>query len=136
VRAPREFALGIDAEPAKPMSSAARISAASIALRDGDRPLGVVDLGGEAVRGGLLVRCAASGLPLATIDSDHPRLNLALARTNCAGVETGAIAKPPPGEANFRASLVGRKTGREVPSSATLPELKNALRRWGYVRDK
>ena len=102
-------------------------------MQDGDRPLGVVDLGGPAVSPRVLVRCGANGLPLALIDGEHPRLNLALARTNCVGSPEGA--RPAPGEALFRAELVSQNE-RKRGVSVALPELKRALERWGYVRER
>jgi hypothetical protein len=135
VRAPREFLLQIDAGPVEPASSASRVSAASLAFGDGERPLGVVDLGGDDLGRGIVVRCAASGLPLAKIDADHPRLNLALARTNCPSGAGPEGRRPSAGEALFRSELVSRKSDAALPATAA-PELGRALRRWGYVRDK
>jgi hypothetical protein len=135
VRAPREYTLQIGGE-AKPAASTAHFSAASLVLQDGERPLGVVDLGGEGIQSGVVVRCAASGLPVAKIDPDHPRLNLALARTNCAGDAASLTERPARGEALFRAELVDRKSGAGAPTGVAGPELQRALRRWGYVRDK
>jgi hypothetical protein len=103
-------------------------------LQDDERPLGVVDWAGAAASSGLLVRCASSGMPLARIDEAHPRLNLALARTNCVGAP-GAGLRPGPGEALFSADLVSQREKRSGTSGA-LPELKRALERWGYVREK
>ena len=82
------------------------------------------------------MRCAASGLPLATITEDKPRLNLAVARTNCVGEGEKGLT-PSPGEVLFSATPVVSARARKGPlSDKALPELHNALRRWGYVRDK
>jgi hypothetical protein len=96
----------------------------------------VVDLGGEAIGRGLVVRCAASGLPLARIDEAHPRFNLALARTNCAGSGASEGRRASFGEALFRAELVSKRSGTVAPTGVAAPELRRALQRWGYVRDK
>jgi hypothetical protein len=134
-RAPRPFELQTDGAPAKLVASTAQASGASVSFSDGERPLGVVDLGGDDVERGLVVRCAASGLPLATLDRDHPRLNLVLARTNCAGgAPDGRRAAS--GEALFRAELVSKRSGTRDTGGVAVPELKRALVRWGYVRDK
>jgi hypothetical protein len=135
IRAPRDFWLQLDAEPAKRGEPAAHLVATSIALADGDKPLGVVDLSGQAIGGSLLVRCAASGLPLARIDENHPRLNLALSRTNCAG-EAPKDARPSAGEALFHAELVSKRSSGGASTAVAAPELRRALQRWGYVRDK
>jgi len=134
VTAPRTFWLETEPRGAPPRAQS-RVKAEGKVFRfqDGDRPLGVVDLGGPAVSPGLLVRCGASGLPLARIDGEHPRLNLALARTNCVGSPAGA--RPAPGEALFQAELVGHSERKQGGSGAPL-ELKRALERWGYVREK
>jgi hypothetical protein len=136
VRAPREFTLQVGAEPPKPAAGTSHFTAMSLAIRDGERPLGVVDLGGEGVESGIVVRCASSGLPLAKIDPDHPRFNLALARTNCPVEAASPGERPARGEALFRAELVDRKTAASAPTGVAAPELGRALRRWGYVRDK
>jgi hypothetical protein len=130
IRAPRAFSLQIDGAAASSLAGATA-KGTSFRLRDGERPLGVVDLGGPSR---LVVRCAASGVPLAFLDSDHPRLNLALARTNCAGPASGR--RPSPGEALFSSELVERRSGIAAAHESALPELKRALSRWGYVRDK
>ncbi|HMI87077.1 MAG TPA: hypothetical protein VK550_23440 [Polyangiaceae bacterium] len=133
IAAPRAFTLAVDDRAAEPVP--ARVTAAGKVLRlqDRDYPVGVVDISGAAVASGLLVRCAASGLPLARVDRAHPRLNLALARTNCVGSPT--IARAALGEALFRAELVSQ-SARQRSDGAALPELKRALQRWGYVREK
>ncbi len=136
IRAPREFSIQVDGEPAKKNTGVADASGTSFALGDGDRPLGVVDLAGAATSEGLLVRCASSGLPLAVIDREHPRFNLALARTNCVGRASAGRPGAAPGEALFRADLVDRKTALAGSHGVSVPELSRALRRWGYVRDK
>jgi hypothetical protein len=95
----------------------------------------VVDLALPGSSDRLLVRCAASGLPLAVLDGANRRLNLAVMRTNCVG--DGDASPPVPGEALFAAVRMASDGPRTGPSKeAALPELKNALRRWGYVRDK
>jgi hypothetical protein len=76
-------------------------------------------------------------MPLARIDEKNPRLNLALARTNCVSQVSAAArsAAPRPGEVLFYAELVSKRETGSAPS-ASLPELKRALERWGYVREK
>ena len=144
VTAPRVFLLETELRGELPPQAASGATARRVAprvnaegkvfrLRDADRPLGVVDLGGPAVSPSVLIRCGASGLPLARIDREHPRLNLALARTNCVGSAEGA--RPAPGEALFQAELVGQNE-RKRGVSVALPELKQALERWGYVRER
>jgi hypothetical protein len=134
VTAPRPFRLETEPHGAPPRA-ASRVTAEGSVFRfqDGERPLGVVDLAGSGVSTGLLIRCGASGLPLGRIDGAHPRLNLALARTNCVGSLAGARAVP--GEALFRAELVSQSDRTRAISSAPA-ELKHALERWGYVREK
>jgi len=134
VRAPRSFFLEGGTQPIEGAASA-NVSGASLRLRDGERPLGVVDLAGQAVDDKLLVRCASSGLPLAMLDRDHRRLNLALARTNCAGPFAPASRRPSPGEAFFYAGAVEGDTP-SARAGVAVPELRKALMRWGYVRDK
>jgi hypothetical protein len=135
IRAPREFSMRIDDQAMKSSAPSATIVVTSLRLRDGERPLGVVDLGGSALRPHLVVRCASSGLPLAMLDEAHPRMNLAVARTNCIGAPPDA-RRPPAGEAFFRAELVSQKRSRADATSVAVPELRRALQRWGYVRDK
>jgi hypothetical protein len=106
-----------------------------IRIRDEARSLGVVDVSGDIVEEKLLVRCASSGLPLAFLDPERSRLNLALSRTNCVGDGPGDKA-PPPGEAFFSARMVGRREGGAKAAPGPLSELKSALERWGYVREK
>jgi len=134
IRAPRSFSLGTDREPDQRRGPSASATGASIRLRDGERPLGVIDVGGGVLDGGLLLRCGSSGLPVATLNADHPRLNLVLARTNCIGA-AGLGQRPTEGEAWFEARLVDRKD-RADGEGLQVPELKRALMRWGYVRDK
>jgi hypothetical protein len=136
IRAPRAFSIQIDGDPAKRYPGVAHASGTSFALRDGDQPVGVVDVAGAATTDGLVVRCAASGMPLAMIDRDHPRFNLALARTNCVGGASAGTRSATPGEAFFRAELVDRKSVSATGGGVRAPELRNALQRWGYVRDK
>ncbi len=136
VHAPRAFSIAIDAEPAHPADPVVELSGTSFRFRDGERPLGVVDLAGPSTSPSLLVRCRWSGLPLATLDDKHARLNLALARTNCPTAHAVEM-QIGQGEAFFDAELVDRK--RRDPnerSAGSAPELKSALERWGYVRDK
>jgi hypothetical protein len=133
LEAPRAFALSADDAPSQHAPARATVVAKKVRLGDESFPLGVVDLGGAAVTPGLLVRCAASGLPLARLDGAHPRLNLAVARTNCRGTSTKT--RPTPGEALFQAELVSQSAPKSA-GSAALPELKRALERWGYVREK
>ena len=132
IDAPRPFTLEVDGRAA-PVTGPVTAEGTIVGLREGERPLGVVDLRGGDVAAGLLVRCGASGLPLARIDARNARLDLALARTNCVGATTHAA--PAHGEAIFRAELVARSTPARAANGA-LPELKRALERWGYVREK
>jgi hypothetical protein len=135
--APRVFTLATDGATARHTDPRATAQGKIFRFQDEDRPLGVVDLAGEAISSGVLVRCGASGLPLARIDEKNPRLNLALARTNCvhsAGTAPGDT-RPGPGEVLFYAELVSKREPQGTPSAA-LPELKRALERWGYVREK
>jgi hypothetical protein len=136
ISAPRGFSLSSDHEDARHYDAKASAKGTLIRLRDGERPLGVVDLSGDVIDDKLVIRCGSSGLPLANLDADHPRLNLALARTNCVSGGGIDLPKPAPGEALFRAELVQKKQMSGAPAVAPLPELTNALRRWGYVRDK
>jgi hypothetical protein len=134
ITAPRGFMLAIDDKNVARAGSRITAEGRVIVLRDDAHPLGVVDLGGSATASGLLVRCGASGLPLAFLDRDHPRLNLAVARTNCVGPPSDS-RKVTAREAVFRSELVSqRERGGGAPSA--LPELKHALERWGYVRQK
>jgi hypothetical protein len=132
---PRGFS--VQADVAKPSEHLSRIKAKGsvIRIRDEERPLGVVDVSGDVVEERLLVRCASSGLPLALLDPERPRLNLALSRTNCVG-DANPDKAPPPGEAFFAARLIGRREGGAKAAPGPLPELKSALERWGYVREK
>ena len=137
IDAPRVFTLATDG--ATPRAVGPRVLARGkvFRLQDGERPLGVVDLTGPALGPGVLVRCAASGLPLARIERQNPRLNLALARTNCV-TQPGTAAfdvAPRAGEVLFYGELVSKREPQDA-SSAALPELKSALERWGYVREK
>jgi len=132
---PRAFSVQADAAKASEHVSRIKAKGNVIRIRDEERPLGVVDVSGDIVEEKLLVRCAASGLPLAFLDADRPRLNLALSRTNCVG-DAPADMVPAPGEALFSARLVGRKEGGTKAGPGPLPELKSALERWGYVREK
>ncbi len=131
--APRGFAMSADDGPSQHAPARATVVAKKLRLEDESFPLGVIDLSGAAVAPGLLVRCAASGLPLARLDGAHPRLNLAVARTNCRG--PSATARRMPGEALFRAELVSQSAPKNAGGPA-MPELKRALERWGYVREK
>ncbi len=115
--------------------SRTKVKGTIIRIRDEERPLGVVDVSGDVVEEKLLVRCASSGLPLAFLDPERPRLNLALARTNCVG-DAPSDKTPPPGEAFFSAHLIRRREGGAKVAQGPLPELKSALERWGYVREK
>jgi hypothetical protein len=141
IAAPRSYRLRVDEKD--PTRAATRTSARGTVFhfQDDDRPLGVVDLAGAAIDDGVLVRCAASGLPLARIERSRPRLNLAVARTNCvepaasAAGSTQSATAPARGEALFRAELVSQREG-PAPTNAALPELKRALERWGYAREK
>jgi hypothetical protein len=133
ISAPRGFTLATDDQNAENVPPRVTAKGKVLRLQDQDRPLGVVDLTGSAVSSGVLVRCGANGLPLARIDGEHARLNLAVARTNCVGSSTGA--PPAPGEVSFRAELMSKKEQKSSGSGA-LPELKRALERWGYVREK
>ncbi len=133
IAAPRGFTLAVDGGKAEHAATRVNTKGSVLRLQDKDVPLGVIDLSGSAVSAGLIVRCGASGLPLARLDGEHPRLNLALARTNCVGAPAGA--RPSPQEALFRAELVRQNDGKPA-ASAALPELKRALERWGYVREK
>ncbi len=135
LRAPRTFLLRVDDGAMNPSANQVAIAGASVRLRDGDRPLGVVDVTGSAVQKTLLVRCAASGLPLAMLDETHPRFNLALARTNCPGAPPEG-RRPPPGEVFFHAEVVSQKSRAASAGGVAVPELRRALQRWGYVRDK
>jgi hypothetical protein len=136
VRAPRSFFLEGGTQPTEGAPSA-NVSGASLRLRDGERPLGVIDLAGQAVDDRLLVRCASSGLPLAMLDRDHRRLNLALARTNCAGPFAPGSRRPSPGEAFFYVDAVDKSDAPpRAHAGVAVPELRKALMRWGYVRDK
>ncbi|MET0592260.1 MAG: hypothetical protein ABW133_06150 [Polyangiaceae bacterium] len=137
VAAPRSFTFKIDDGEARRVPQQVNAPGKVFRFQDDERPLGVVDLAGTAVETGVLVRCASSGLPLARIDRASPRFNLALARTNCVGgpKSGAATSAPPPGEALFYAELVSQRA-TAVPTSAALPELKRALERWGYVREK
>jgi hypothetical protein len=132
IAAPRGFTIAIDDKKAEDVSARVTVAGKMLRLQDKEFPLGVVDLSGAALASGLLVRCGASGLPLSRIDAEHPRLNLAVARTNCVG---SSAAHPAPGEALFRAELVSQNAQKKAGSGA-LPELKRALERWGYVREK
>jgi hypothetical protein len=132
--APRPFLVDKDGSLVE-SPSRATLTGARIELADAARPLGVVDLAPTGSSDRLLVRCAASGLPLAVIDGASRRLNLAVMRTNCVG--EGDTSPPAPGEALFSAVRMVSEGPRAGPSKeAALPELRNALRRWGYVRDK
>ena len=137
IAAPRSFGLGVDGGSPAAVDRRAVASGSRFEIDDADAPLGVVDLAAESMAAGVVVRCASSGLPLARIDADRPRLDLALARTNCPEGQEGAAAAPRAGEALFDAILMssrGSSAGRAGGQS--LPELRDALRRWGYVRDK
>jgi len=124
IRAPRAFSIQIDGDPAKRYPGVAHASGTSFALRDGDQPVGVVDVAGAATTEGLVVRCAASGMPLAVIDRDHPRFNLALARTNCVGGGGRRNAKArTPGEAFFRPSSWIARACRPTGGGVRAPEL-------------
>jgi hypothetical protein len=133
--APRSYLVARDGElhtsPAHTTITGARVD-----IADGAVPLGVIDLSEPEGSTPVVVRCAASGLPLATILGPVARLNLAVMRTNCVGDGDPSRA-PRPGEALFSAT----REASDAPDSRTprreaLPELRNALRRWGYVRDK
>lgn len=134
IAAPRVFLLTTDGDKARRVGPRVTAQGNVFRLQDDERPLGVVDWAGPAGSSGVLVRCASSGMPLARIDEAHPRLNLALARTNCVG-SPGAELRPAPGEALFSADRVSQREKRSGASGA-LPELKRALERWGYVREK
>ncbi len=135
ISAPRPFFAEADQQGEKGYPGRAQLTATGLRLRDADKPLGVVDVAGAVLEHGLVVRCAANGLPVAKLTAENPRLNLALARTNCVGAPPSGSPQPAPGEALFRAELVSRKepTGR---AALAAPELKSALERWGYVREK
>jgi hypothetical protein len=129
--APRAFTIAVDGRRAIVEDRSATFTGSRFEIHDGDVPVGVVDLSGES----FVARCASSGLPVATIDPAHARLNLALARNNCPTDQRAPAAAPRPGEAVFDATLVSSRAAQAGPGGR-LPELQNALRRWGYVRDK
>ncbi len=135
ITGPRAFFAEVDQQGEKPYLGRAQLTGTTLRLRDGERPLGVVDVASRVLDQGLLVRCAANGLPVAALSADESRLNLSLARTNCVGAPAGGLQPPAQGEALFRAELVARKA---APANSALPapELKSALERWGYVRHK
>lgn len=129
--APRELALGVGADDPTPSPRARKLRASRLTLDDRDEPIGAIDLHGAAIAGGLLVRCAASGLPLAVLDAAHPRLDLVVARTNCPGAAPNAPVLPR--EIAFGATLLSSRAEKAERGPAR-PELEQALRRWGYVR--
>jgi hypothetical protein len=129
--APRAFTIAVDGRATVVEDRSATFTGSRFEIHDGDVPLGVVDLSG----GSFVVRCASSGLPVASVDPAHPRFNLALARNNCPTDERAKPAAPRPCEALFDATLVSSRAAQASPGGR-LPELQNALRRWGYVRDK
>ena len=90
----------------------------------------IIDLEGVGLGG--FVRCAATGLPLESLQgSERVRFNLAVARTNCVGtegdVELGAA------DVGFRAKLV--RESFVGSGTGVTQELMDGLRSWGYVRD-
>jgi hypothetical protein len=131
---PRSFSVEADGG-SQSRGSRIQVKGNVVRIRDEERPLGVIDVSGDIVEEKLLVRCASSGLPLAFLDPEKPRLNLALSRTNCVGDAQSGKA-PPPGEAFFSARMTGRREGGARVAAGPPPELKTALERWGYVREK
>jgi hypothetical protein len=129
--APRAFAIAVDGGTKQTVDRVATLTGTRFEFEDGGSPLGVIDISGRS----FVARCASSGLPVAVVDPTEPRLNLALARTNCPTDERAAAAAPGPGEAIFNATLVSSRVA-QATAAGRLPELQNALRRWGYVRDK
>jgi hypothetical protein len=131
IAAPRNFTISVDGGARTPAGPNGAVRGSRFEIDDGEAPLGVADLSGES----FVVRCASSGLPVATIDPAHPRIDLALARNNCPTDDRVPAATPRSGEALFEAALVSSRTVKAGPGGR-LPALTNALRRWGYVRDK
>lgn len=130
VSAPVPVRVSVDgAEPAPPARRLALTGTRLVVQPDAEAP-SIIDLEGAGLGG--FVRCAATGLPLETLQgSERVRFNLAVARTNCVGtegdIELGAA------DVGFRAKLVqesfvGSGTG-------VTEELMDGLRSWGYVRD-
>jgi len=120
----------VQADAAKPIEHLSRIKAKGsvIRIRDEERPLGVVDVSGDVVEEKLLVRCASSGLPLALLDPERPRLNLALSRTNCVG-DASLDKAPPPERRSFRrvSSAGGRRCEGCARSTARAQERARAM---------
>lgn len=134
IEAPRAFALRVDAKDVPSSDRIVTVRGAAFELADGDEPIGVVALSGSAAPPGTVVRCASSGLPLAVVAPGEPPLDLALAATNCPPAPSAPLAVAP-GELAYSAEPLARRGGR-TSSGGTLPALRDALRRWGYVRDK
>ena len=71
---PRNFSVQADGAKATEHTTRALVKGNVIRIRDEERPLGVVDVSGDIVEEKLIVRCASSGLPLAFLDPEKPRL--------------------------------------------------------------
>jgi len=128
--APQRLRVSVDgaAEPS-PLARRVALRGTRFVLQADDGAPSVVDLDGLELDG--LVRCATTGLPLEALGGQRVRLNLALARTNCVGVD-GDVALGP-SDVRFRARLV--RESRVSSGGGMTQELLDGLRSWGYVRD-
>lgn len=120
------------------------VTASKLEIVESEDPLGVVEIAALDREAPVVLRCAANGLTLDALTGERPRLNLALARTNCPLPATGReVARR--GEILFTARRAER---HEMGSVGTLPvagvaaqggvdgdELLAGMKRWGYVRD-
>jgi hypothetical protein len=155
--APERLSVSVDGSGA-PSAPANRVSLRGrrFVLHADAEPLAIVDLEGSELAGlvgetpsprrllpnteapdveeaahEVLVRCAATGLPLQVLEGDRARLNLALARTNCVGSDAEVALGP--SDVSFRARLV--QESRVSSGGGMTEELLDGLRSWGYVRD-
>ena len=120
------------------------VTASKLEIVESEDPLGVVEIAALDRKAPAVLRCAANGLTLDALSDERPRLNLALARTNCPLPATGReVARS--GEILF---TVRRAQRHEMGAVSSLPvaggavqgavdgdELLAGMKRWGYVRD-
>lgn len=128
---PRPFKVRVDGEDVT-MTNPRRVAVRGkrIEIIEDRDAMGIVSVKGPGIASPLLLRCASSGQPIDELSPERDRLDLVLARHNCA---TKSEASPPYGEVWFYAELV-RSKASGVTGGAN-EEALEAFRRWGYVRD-
>ncbi|OJY18546.1 MAG: hypothetical protein BGO98_32970 [Myxococcales bacterium 68-20] len=120
------------------------VTASRLEIVESEDPLGVVEIAALDRKAPVVLRCAANGLTLDALSDERPRLNLALARTNCPLPATGReVARS--GEILFTVRPAQRHemgavrslpvAGGAVQGGVDGDDFLAGMKRWGYVRD-